>query len=57
MGMLGAGASFFKFLIVGLVTLNKSKCVKTLKLDGVNLGIWRLADFNVTQKPEEYLLK
>ena len=56
-GMFGAGTSFLKFLISGLVTLDKSKCVQTLKLEGVNLGIWRFADFNVTWKPVEYLLK
>ena len=55
--MFGAGTSFLKFLISGLVMLDKSKCVQTLKLEGVNLGIWRFADFNVTWKPVEYLLK
>ena len=57
MGMLGAGASFFKFSISGLVTLHRSKCVQTLKLDVENVGIWRFADFNATWKPLEYHFK
>ena len=57
MGMLGAGASFFKFSVSGLVTLDRSKWVHTLKLDVVNLGLWRFADFNATWKPFEYYLK
>ena len=52
-GMFGTGASFLKFLISGLVTLDKSDCVQTLELEGVNLGIWRFADFNVTWKSIE----
>ena len=36
MGMFGAGASFFKFSILGLVTLDRSKWVQTLKLDVLN---------------------
>ena len=39
MGMFGAGTSFLKFSISGWVTLDKSKCIQTLNLDGVNLGI------------------
>ena len=54
MGMLGADTSFFKFVISGLVTLDRSKCVQALKLDGLNVGIWRFADFNATWKPFEY---
>ena len=48
MGMFGASASFFKFSTSGWVTLDRSKCVQTLKLDVVNVGIWRFADFNAT---------
>ena len=55
--MFVAGTSFFKFIISSLVTLDKSKCVQTLKLEGVSLGIWRFADFNAIWKPEEYCLK
>ena len=51
MGMLGAGASFFNFSISGLFTLDRSKCVQTLKLDVAKVGIWRFADFNATWKP------
>ena len=46
LGMFMAGASFFKFSISGLVTLDRLKCVQTLKLDILNAGIWRFADFN-----------
>ena len=52
-GMFGAGASFLKFSISGIVTLDKSKCVQTLKLEGVNLEIWMFVDFNATWKPVE----
>ena len=38
MGMFEAGASFFKFSTSGTVTLDRSKCVQTLKLDGVIVG-------------------
>ena len=38
MGMFGAGASFLKFFTSGWVTLDRSKCVQTLNLDGVNVG-------------------
>ena len=48
MGIFGAGASFFKFSISGLVTLDRSKCVQTLKLGVLNSGIWRFTGFNVT---------
>ena len=37
-GMFGDGACFFKFSISGLVTLDRSKCVHTLKLDAGSLG-------------------
>ena len=57
MGMLGAGASFFKFSILDYVTLDRSKCVQILKLDVVNSGNRRFADFNATWKPSEYHLK
>ena len=39
MGMFGNGASFLKFLTSGWVTLDRSKCVQTLNLDGMNVGI------------------
>ena len=57
MGMFGVGASFFKFSISGLVTLDRSKCVQTLKLNVLNMGIWKFTDFNATWKPFEYCLK
>ena len=57
MGMLEAGASFLKFSFLGLVTLDRSKCVQILKLYVENVGIWRFADFNATWKPSEYHLK
>ena len=57
MGMFEAGASFFRFFISGLVTLDRSKCVQTLKIDVVNIGIWRFADFSATWKPFQYCLK
>ena len=51
MEMFGAGTSFFKFSISGLVTLDRSKCVQTLKLDVLDTVKWRFADFNATWKP------
>ena len=57
MGMFVAGASFFKFSISHLVTLDKSKQVQTLKLDVLNSGIWRFADLSAMWKPFEYHLK
>ena len=50
-GMFWASASLLKFLTLGLVTLDKSKCFQTLKLQGVNLGIWRFADLNAKWNP------
>ena len=57
MGMFGADASFFKFSTSGLVTLDWSKCVQTLKFDGVNVGIWRFADFQCNMEAFWILFK
>ena len=47
MGMPWVGKSFFKFSILGLLMLDTiAKCVKILKLDAANSGIWRFANLN-----------
>ena len=53
----GAGGSFCNYLVTATVKLDTLKWLHILKIEGLNLGVWRYAALRATSNPLWYCLK